>query len=225
MSFKDEYKTELDSVSPDTEKIIKRVHERLDENAPLKISTNRRKKSVWSVIAPVTGAAACVALCCVVIFNVLPFISNTNDGNGICGAANGSPEMSPAPDGVQSDLISGISSESSHDDSSEKPGAFIPDENVSKYTLIFGENGQVQTVNCNGVSYNRTDRKVTVRNSLIAEDGLYNVFLTSAEENEYIILSMKDDECICVVENNSDFGYLYRKDTDSSRFIADSTAP
>ena len=72
MSFKEEYKSAMSSVSPDTDKIMESVHERLNENAPIKIRVEPKKKPIFVYIGSFAGVAACLALCAVVLFNVVP---------------------------------------------------------------------------------------------------------------------------------------------------------
>lgn len=85
MSFRDDYKKEFGSISPDSDKIIEGVHERLNENAPIKIRIVRKKRSVFVYIGSFAGAAACLALFMTVLFVVAPnFVKKdsaaTNEG-------------------------------------------------------------------------------------------------------------------------------------------------
>ena len=83
MSFKNDYKSALGSVSPDTEKMIADIYEKLDENAPTKIRVQQRKKPVWVYIGSACGAAACVALFAVAVFRIVPnFVSNDHNYAG-----------------------------------------------------------------------------------------------------------------------------------------------
>lgn len=69
MSFKEEYKSAMSSVSPDTEKIIAGVYEKLNE---MEVPKKQNKTLVFAVVSSFAGAAACLALCTVVLLHVAP---------------------------------------------------------------------------------------------------------------------------------------------------------
>ncbi|MCH5208648.1 MAG: hypothetical protein J1F04_07160 [Oscillospiraceae bacterium] len=84
MSFKDDYKSAFGSVSPDTDKIIAEVHNKLNENAPVMIRAERKKKPVWAIVGSVAGAAACIAVAAFVAVRIAPnFLRDNLITNGV----------------------------------------------------------------------------------------------------------------------------------------------
>lgn len=84
MSFKDDYKSAFGSVSPDTDKIIAEVHNKLNENAPVKLRVQEKKKPVWAIVGSVAGAAACIAVAAFVAVRIAPsFLMDNLSANGV----------------------------------------------------------------------------------------------------------------------------------------------
>lgn len=69
MSFKEEYKSAMSSVSPDTDKIIAGVYEKLNEREEPK---KKNKTLFFAIASSLAGAVACLALCTVVLLHVAP---------------------------------------------------------------------------------------------------------------------------------------------------------
>ncbi|MCH5195087.1 MAG: hypothetical protein J1F28_00150 [Oscillospiraceae bacterium] len=121
MSFKDDYKSALGSVSPDTDKIIAEVHNKLNENAPVMIRAERKKKPVWAIIGSAAGAAACVAIAVFVAVRIAPsFLRDNLSANGV------SPENYSINAEAEADGTAGVAGYGSADISNDK------DENANK---------------------------------------------------------------------------------------------
>ncbi len=183
MSFKNDYKSAFLSVPPDAEKIIADVHERLEENAPLKLKTAEKKKPLWRVLIPAAGAAACIALCIIFIprFFGLP-LNNAGEMN-IADNNEGA-----APENFGSMPSGNISSE-------------------SEFNLVYGENGDITEVVKDGRRYFRTG---TIRADEAA--GNVNLVIHVDGEdfaNTYFVKYRENDDIIYVAEEYSEWAYVF----------------
>ncbi len=200
MSFKNDYKSALRSVSPDTEKIIAEVHERLSENAPLKIRTEEKKKRpLWQIIAPLAGAAACIALCIIFIPKLFDLpVNNAGDKNG----AGNAPEHVEANN---SDNLNGgfdiVPENSSHVTSESSNSSWQPAE----FEIVRGDNGDMLELVKDETRYFRTDK---VRAYEISEK--YDSVLYVDGKSYYVILEGSED-IIYLVEDTSAWAYAFEK--------------
>ncbi len=206
MSFKNDYKSALRSASPDTEKIIAEVHERLYENAPLKIRTEQRKKRpLWQIIAPLAGAAACIALCIIFIpkFFGLP-LSNTGEMNNM-GDMNGAGNSPEHIETNNSDNLNGgmdIAPENSSHVISDSSGSSWQSE---EFEIVRSDDGDMIEVVQNGTRYFRTDK---VRAYEISEK--YDSVIQVDGKSYYVILEGNED-IIYLVEDTSAWAYAFEK--------------
>ncbi len=186
MSFRNDYKSAFRSASPDIKGIIARVHERLNENAHLEIRTEQKKKRpLWQIIAPVAGAAACIALCIIFIprFFGLPLnnAGGMNNAENMDGAGN-SPEF--------------------HDSMSDSDST-----SDSELSLVYGENGDITEVVYCGKRYFRTG---TIR----ADEASGNINLVIHVDgadfaNTYFVKYRENEDIIYVAEENSEWTYVF----------------
>ena len=206
MSFKNDYKSALRSAPPDTEKIISEVHQRLNENAPLKIRTEQKKKRpLWQIIAPLAGAAVCIALCIIFIprFSGLPLnnageMNNAGDNNG----AGNSPENVETNNSGNLNGGMDIAPENSSHVISDSSGSSWQS---AEFEIIRGDDGDITEVVKDGTRYYRTDK---VKANEISEK--YESVLHVDKKSYYVILN-GDDDVIYLVEDTSAWAYVFEK--------------
>lgn len=211
MSFKDDYKAELNSVSPDTDKIMRNVHEQLKENALLKIRTDSTKRPVRNIIAPAAGVAACAVFLFVVIFNVQHFTSDIT--NSELHKTEASSDITPAdsadstPANEAYDMLYRKFFAMNEPESSE----IMLDKYAGEFKLITDENDIVQQIVCfNGDLYDRADSTAPIK-SLIDNNDKYSAFIPQHTDKEYILLVAINDEFVYLIEKNSDYAVKYNK--------------
>lgn len=211
MSFKDDYKAELNSVSPDTDKIMRNVHEQLKENAPLKIRTDRAKRPVWNIIAPAAGVAACAVLLFVVIFNVQHFMPDmTNSG---LHETEASTDITPAgsADSTETNSAYDMLYRKFFAMNEPESSEIMLNKYAGEFKLITDENDIVQQIVCfNGDLYDRVGNTTPIK-SLIDNSIKYSAFIPQHTDKEYILLVAINDEFVYLIEKNSDYAVKYNK--------------
>lgn len=225
MSFKDDYKAELNSVSPDTDKIMRNVHEQLKENAPLKIRTDRTKSPVWNIIAPAAGVAACAVLLFVVIFNVQQFMPDMT--NSELHETEASTDITPG------DSADSIPANEAYDMLYRKfftmdinaSSDITADKYAGEFKLITDENDIVQQIVCfNGDLYDRADNTAPIK-SLIDNSIKYSAFIPQHTDKEYILLVAINDEFVYLIEKNSDYAVKYNKANEKLGIVENINSP